>query len=107
MGSIRLILSRMRAAYLALLVVAGAALTPAALDAAILQSLVLAPLLGIEDPRTSQRIDFVGGIRGSEELVRRVEARGGGVAFGLSIVWGVPLPPPSAAPEGTETPADR
>ena len=31
----------------------------------------------------------------------------GGVAFGLSIVWGVPLPPPSAAPEGTETPADR
>jgi uncharacterized protein (DUF1015 family) len=58
----------------------------AALDAAILQSLVLGPLLGIEDPRTSQRIDFVGGIRGSEELVRRVEARGGGVAFALHPV---------------------
>jgi uncharacterized protein (DUF1015 family) len=58
----------------------------AALDAAILQSLVLAPLLGIEDPRTSQRIDFVGGIRGSDELVRRVEARRGGVAFALHPV---------------------
>ncbi len=55
----------------------------ASLDAAILQSLVLGPLLGIDDPRTSERIEFVGGIRGPEELVRRVERRGGGVAFAL------------------------
>ncbi len=58
----------------------------ASLDAAILQSLVLAPLLGIDDPRTSQRIEFVGGIRGPEELVRRVDRRGGGVAFALHPV---------------------
>ena len=58
----------------------------ASLDAAILQSLVLAPLLGIDDPRTAQRIEFVGGIRGPEELVRRVERRGGGVAFALHPV---------------------
>jgi uncharacterized protein (DUF1015 family) len=58
----------------------------ASLDAAILQSLVLGPLLGIDDPRTSQRIEFVGGIRGPEELVRRVERRGGGVAFALHPV---------------------
>ena len=53
------------------------------LDAAILQDLVLAPLLGIDDPRTSSRISFVGGIRGTDELERRVEANGGGVAFSL------------------------
>lgn len=58
----------------------------AGLDAAILQSLVLGPLLGIDDPRTSERIEFVGGIRGPEELVRRVERRGGGVAFALHPV---------------------
>ena len=58
----------------------------ASLDAAILQTLVLAPLLGIDDPRTSQRIEFVGGIRGPEELVRRVQRRGGGVAFALHPV---------------------
>jgi uncharacterized protein (DUF1015 family) len=55
----------------------------ARLDAAILQSAVLGPLLGVDDPRTSDRIEFVGGIRGPEELVRRVERRGGGVAFAL------------------------
>jgi uncharacterized protein (DUF1015 family) len=55
----------------------------ASLDASILQSLVLAPLLGIDDPRTAQRIEFVGGIRGPEELVRRVDKRGDGVAFAL------------------------
>ena len=42
------------------------------LDVSILQANVLAPLLGIEDPRTDHRIDFVGGIRGLEELERRV-----------------------------------
>jgi len=52
------------------------------LDAAILQAQVLGPLLGIDDPRTSDRIDFVGGIRGTEELERRVDA-GGGAAFSL------------------------
>lgn len=41
------------------------------LDCAILQANVLAPILGIEDPRTSDRIDFVGGIRGLGELERR------------------------------------
>jgi uncharacterized protein (DUF1015 family) len=55
----------------------------ASLDAALLQSEVLGPLLGIDDPRTSDRIDFVGGGRGSAELERRVAARPGSVAFAL------------------------
>ncbi len=55
----------------------------ARLDAAILQSQVLGPILGIEDPRTSKRIDFVGGIRGTDELVHRVDDRPGSVAFSL------------------------
>jgi len=58
----------------------------ASLDAAILQDRVLAPLLGVDDPRTSTRIEFVGGIRGPEELVRRVQKRGQGVAFALHPV---------------------
>ncbi|MBN2171877.1 MAG: DUF1015 domain-containing protein [Candidatus Krumholzibacteriota bacterium] len=41
------------------------------LDAAILQESLLAPVLGIGDPRTDPRIDFVGGIRGAAELERR------------------------------------
>ncbi|MDR2487447.1 MAG: DUF1015 family protein [Clostridiales Family XIII bacterium] len=45
----------------------------AALDVSILQETVLAPLLGIDDPRTDARIDFVGGIRGLSELERRAE----------------------------------
>ena len=44
----------------------------ASLDVAILQNNLLAPILGIGDPRTDDRIDFVGGIRGAEELERRV-----------------------------------
>jgi uncharacterized protein (DUF1015 family) len=43
------------------------------LDVALLQKHVLDNLLAIEDPRTDDRIDFVGGIRGLEELVRRVD----------------------------------
>lgn len=43
------------------------------LDVAILQNYVLAPILDIQDPKTNQRIDFVGGIRGIEELERRVK----------------------------------
>ena len=50
------------------------------LDCAILQANLLAPVLGIDDPRTSPRIDFVGGIRGLEELEQRT---GSGVAFAL------------------------
>lgn len=42
------------------------------LDVAILQNNFLGPLLGIGDPRTDKRIDFVGGIRGTGELEKRV-----------------------------------
>lgn len=41
------------------------------LDVSILQDHLLAPILGVEDPRTDKRIDFIGGIRGLEELERR------------------------------------
>ena len=41
------------------------------LDVALLQKLILEPLFGIVDPKTDNRIDFVGGIRGLEELERR------------------------------------
>jgi uncharacterized protein (DUF1015 family) len=41
------------------------------LDVAVLQNNVLDPILGIDDPRTNNRIDFIGGIRGLKELVRR------------------------------------
>lgn len=44
------------------------------LDVSLLQKLVLDSLLGIEDPRTDKRIDFVGGIRGLEELERRADS---------------------------------
>ncbi len=44
------------------------------LDVSVLQNNVLAPILGIEDPRTDKRIDFVGGIRGLEELKKRAES---------------------------------
>jgi uncharacterized protein (DUF1015 family) len=53
------------------------------LDVSLLQDRVLAPILGIQDPRTDQRIDFVGGIRGLTELVRRVDQGGAAVAFAL------------------------
>jgi uncharacterized protein (DUF1015 family) len=52
------------------------------LDVSVLQNRLLAPVLGIGDPRTSKRIDFVGGIRGPGELVKRVEAEGG-VGFSM------------------------
>lgn len=42
------------------------------LDVSILQNNLLNPILGIQDPRTDKRIDFIGGIRGLEELERRV-----------------------------------
>ena len=52
------------------------------LDVSVLQDKLLAPLLGIDDPRTSKRVDFVGGIRGTAELTKRVDADGG-VAFSM------------------------
>lgn len=45
----------------------------AALDVSLLQEQLLGPVLGIRDPRTDERIDFVGGIRGLKELERRAE----------------------------------
>ena len=53
------------------------------LDVSRLQTQVLEPLLGIGDPRTDTRIDFVGGIRGPRALVERVEAGTAAVAFAL------------------------
>lgn len=44
------------------------------LDVSILQDYLLGPVLGIGDPKTDKRIDFVGGIRGLSELERRVSA---------------------------------
>lgn len=44
------------------------------LDVSLLQELLLAPVLGIGDPKTDKRIDFVGGIRGLQELERRVHS---------------------------------
>ena len=55
----------------------------ASLDVSILQDRVLGPLLGIEDPRRSARISFVGGIRGSQELASRVDVQEQGCAFSL------------------------
>ncbi len=61
-----------------------ASLTPdERLDVSRLQTLILAPLLGIGDPRTDSRIDFVGGARGTAELERRVASGEWAVAFSL------------------------
>lgn len=53
------------------------------LDITILQENILDPLLGIKDPRTDKRIDFVGGIRGLKELQHRVDNGEMKVAFAL------------------------
>lgn len=53
------------------------------LDVSILQDNVLAPLLGIADPRTSAEIDFVGGIRGLGELEKLVDSGSHKVAFAM------------------------
>lgn len=55
----------------------------ARLDVSVLQDRVLGPLVGIEDPRTDQRIAFVGGIRGTEELERLVDSGAFAAAFCL------------------------
>ena len=56
----------------------------ARLDVTVLQDRVLAPLLGIDDPRTSKRIDFIGGIRGTAELERRVQDGRAAIAFSMA-----------------------
>jgi uncharacterized protein (DUF1015 family) len=53
------------------------------LDVSILQDFLLNPVLGIDDPRTNKRIDFVGGIRGTKELERLVDSGKAAVAFSL------------------------
>lgn len=53
------------------------------LDVSVLQNDLLEPALGIEDPRTSSRIDFVGGIRGTGELERLVDGGKASVAFSM------------------------
>jgi len=53
------------------------------LDVSVLQDRLLAPILGIDDPRTNSRISFVGGIRGAGELMRRVDSGKAAVAFAM------------------------
>jgi uncharacterized protein (DUF1015 family) len=53
------------------------------LDVSILQDRLLAPVLKIADVRTDERIDFVGGARGTAALERRVDAGAAAVAFSL------------------------
>lgn len=56
------------------------------LDISILSNFVIDPLLGIEDQRTDDRIDFVGGIRGLDELERRVDSGEMKLAFAIPPV---------------------
>ncbi len=53
------------------------------LDVTLLQKYVLAPLFGIDDPRTSKRVNFVGGIRGTAELEKLVSSGDYGCAFSM------------------------
>jgi len=53
------------------------------LDVSVLQDRLLAPVLGIGDPRTNTRISFVGGIRGTGELAKRVDSGRDAVAFSM------------------------
>ncbi len=53
------------------------------LDVTLLQKLVLAPMFGIDDPRTSKRINFVGGIRGTAELEKLVNSGEYACAFSM------------------------
>ena len=54
-----------------------------ALDVSLLSAFVLEPLLGIGDPRTDKRIDFIGGVRGVKALADRVDAGKAAVAFAM------------------------
>lgn len=49
----------------------------------MLQDRLLKPVLGIDDPRTNSRIEFVGGIRGTGELEKRVKSGRAAVAFSM------------------------
>jgi uncharacterized protein (DUF1015 family) len=62
--------------------------TPAAdrLDVSLLHDQVLGPLLGVGDPRTDKRIDFIGGIRGPRALAVRVDEGAAAVAFAMHPV---------------------
>lgn len=53
------------------------------LDVSILQNFLLNPVIGIDDPRTNDRIDFIGGIRGTTELEKLVDSGKAAVAFSL------------------------
>jgi uncharacterized protein (DUF1015 family) len=53
------------------------------LDVSVLQDRFLAPVLGIDDPRTSPRISFMGGVRGTDELKGRVVDGRSAVAFSM------------------------
>ncbi len=53
------------------------------LDVSVLAERILGPILGVGDPRTDPRIDFVGGIRGMRELEKRVDSGENAVAFSL------------------------
>ena len=53
------------------------------LDVSILQNFLLNPILGIDDPRTNNRIDFIGGIRGTQELEKLVNSGKAAVAFSM------------------------
>ncbi|MFC1497982.1 DUF1015 domain-containing protein [Verrucomicrobiota bacterium] len=53
------------------------------LDVSVLQEHLLSPVLGIQDPRTDKRIEFVGGIRGTDELKKRVDQGMAAVAFSM------------------------
>ncbi|MCB1232461.1 MAG: DUF1015 domain-containing protein [Verrucomicrobiae bacterium] len=53
------------------------------LDVSVLQDRLLTPVLGVGDPRTDERIDFVGGIRGTAELEKRVDSGDWAVAFSM------------------------
>jgi len=55
----------------------------ASLDVSILQNNLLDPVLGIHNPRTDKRIDFVGGIRGTAELEKKVDSGSFAAAFSL------------------------
>ena len=54
-----------------------------ALDISLLQNNLIEPLLGVSDPRRDKRIDFVGGIRGLEELEKRVDSGEMEIAFAI------------------------
>ena len=56
------------------------------LDVSYLQDMLLAPVLGVGDPRTDPRISFMGGIRGDAELAAKVDSGENAVAFAMNPV---------------------